>query len=417
MTTGEFTLYPIDQVWVDRAARQRKELKDIDKLAESIKRVGGLLHPIVIQRDGELRVGERRWNACRMLGWTHIPVQFIEDMDEAERQLVELEENVARVNIEWQEECLAVHTYHNLRMERDKDWSQSKTGEALGLAQNSVAQKLSVAQELVRGNTRVLEAPKFSTARNVVERVKARAKQSDLSLAIPELAEKKKEVPLLLADFHEWAAAYTGKRFNMLHCDFPYGIEANKQQQGQQVAELGGYDDTKEVYFALLDTLEANMDTVVADSAHLMFWYSMDYYEVTRQRLTSMGWRVNPFPLIWHKDDNTGLLPDPERGPRRVYETAFMCSRGDRKLTARGAVSNVKAWPGRDKEIHMSEKPVGMLRHFMSMMVDEYSVVLDPTAGSGNALKAATGLGAVSVLGLEKDPEFYARAKEAYFDD
>ena len=64
----------------------------------------------------------------------------------------------------------------------------------------------------------------------------------------------------------------------------------------------------------------------------------------------------------------------------------------------------------------MSEKPVGMLKHFMGMIVDEYSVVLDPTAGSANALKAASALGAPTVLGLERDTEFYNRAKEAYFN-
>ena len=64
----------------------------------------------------------------------------------------------------------------------------------------------------------------------------------------------------------------------------------------------------------------------------------------------------------------------------------------------------------------MNEKPIAMLRHFLSMLVDEYSFVLDPTAGSANALKAAQSLGAASVLGLEKNTEFYNRAVEAYFD-
>jgi DNA modification methylase len=66
--------------------------------------------------------------------------------------------------------------------------------------------------------------------------------------------------------------------------------------------------------------------------------------------------------------------------------------------------------------LHMSEKPVGMLKHFMGMMVDEYSNVLDPTAGSANSIKAARDLGAASVLGLEINTEFYDRAVAAYFD-
>ncbi len=418
MTTGDFTSFPIDKIWVNRAERQRRELVKIPELMESIKRVGGLINPITIQRDGQLRAGERRWTACKELGWTHIPVQFVEDLDEVELQLLELEENVGRVDLSWQDECLAVARYHQMRGQQTDGWTQSRTAEALGISPQSVGQKIDVARELQGGNTRVLEAPKFSTARNVVQRVNERkaATVVDTIRQIDGMAPAPKpQVPLLHADFHEWSSAYTGNRFNLIHCDFPYGINAGEMPQGQG-AELGGYADGFDVYTKLLDSLEQAMYNVVADSAHLIFWFSMDYYELTKTRLTKMGWTVNPFPLIWYKSDNTGIAPDPQRGPRRVYETAFFASRGDRKLTARGLVNNAVAWPGRDKSIHMSEKPVGMLKHFMGMVVDEYSVVLDPTAGSANALKAATALGAPTVLGLERDEEFYNRAKEAYFN-
>jgi DNA modification methylase len=121
-----------------------------------------------------------------------------------------------------------------------------------------------------------------------------------------------------------------------------------------------------------------------------------------------MGWKVNPFPLIWHKNDNTGIAPDPQRWPRRTYETALVASRGDRKLTSVGPRSNSFSFPGsRDNAIHISEKPQPVLRHFLSMFCDEYSIVLDPTAGSGNAVKVAEELGAMSVLGLEMSTEFY----------
>ncbi len=157
------------------------------------------------------------------------------------------------------------------------------------------------------------------------------------------------------------------------------------------------------------------MSNVVAESAHLIFWFSMDYYQNTKILLTEMGWNVNPFPLIWMKSDNTGIIPDANRGPRRIYETAFFASRGDRLI--HGAVSNAFAYPGQGKTLHMNEKPVPMLKHFMRMVCDEYSRVLDPTCGSANALKAATALGAPTVLGIERDPEFFARAKDGYFTD
>jgi DNA modification methylase len=127
--------------------------------------------------------------------------------------------------------------------------------------------------------------------------------------------------------------------------------------------------------------------------------------------LEDMGWQINPFPLIWHKSDNAGVAPDPQRGPRRTYETAFFGIRGDRKLTQAGTKSNSFAFPGnRAEAIHVSEKPKPVLRHFLSMVCDEYSTVFDPTCGSGNALKVGLELNANDVLGLELSEEFYNNA-------
>ena len=49
------------------------------------------------------------------------------------------------------------------------------------------------------------------------------------------------------------------------------------------------------------------------------------------------------------------------------------------------------------------EKSQAMLEHFMRMVVDEGTRMLDPTCGSGSALRAADRLGAREVLGLERD--------------
>ena len=47
------------------------------------------------------------------------------------------------------------------------------------------------------------------------------------------------------------------------------------------------------------------------------------------------------------------------------------------------------------------------------MLVDEHSAVLDPTAGSGSAIRAAATAGAARYLGLEINPDFASAADEA----
>lgn len=422
MTSGEFAHFPVDEIWVDRAKRQRRELTEIPELLADMT-LNGQINPILIKRDGELIAGERRWTAARLGGWTRIAVQFAEDLESAVLQRIELAENIKRAQLPWPDECKAVALYHSLMVQANPAWTQEDTATDLGMTRNAVGQKIAVAKEIEAGNQRVIDAPRFSVARGVTSRVNERRQADGVAAALKASApaiksllppKQEKVVPLINADFHVWAAEYAGPKFSFIHCDFPYGINADEHDQSQ-AASHGGYADTFETYTELLDTLESAMGNVVAESAHLLFWFSMDHYDFTRQRLVSMGWAVQHVPLIWYKNDNTGILPDYRRGPRRSYETAFLASRGDRLLTAKGAVSNVCPWPGKDKEIHMSEKPVGMLKHFMGMVVDELSTVLDPTCGSGNSLKAATALGAKSVLGIEAVEEFYTRAKEAYY--
>ena len=404
--------FPIDAIFVNREARQRREVTNVEELAESIARTGFLIHPITIRKTGELVAGERRYRACKLLGWTSIDVQFLEDLDETALHLVELEENIARVNLEWKDECLALKRYHELRAASEAEWNFAKTAEALGTSESIIRKKLEVAKELTERPTDLLAAaPKLSTAINIATRARERRAASAGAelMRAPEPA--KPAAPLLNVDFHEWSRDYAGPKFNLIHCDFPYGVGMDKSDQGAG-KEFATYADSRDVYFALLDTLSTSMERVVAPSAHLIFWFSMDYYQLTLERLTAMGWRVNPFPLVWYKSDNIGILPDANRGPRRIYETAFFASRGDRLVVK--AVSNVVAAPGGNKEIHMNEKPIEMLTKFMEMCCDENSFVLDPTAGSANALRAAKRLGAASVLGLERDPEFFRRACEAW---
>jgi ParB/RepB/Spo0J family partition protein len=65
---------PIQNIQVRN--RYRKNLGDIKSLADSIKDVG-LLYPIVVRPDGRLIAGERRLEACKLLGWKTVLVTLV----------------------------------------------------------------------------------------------------------------------------------------------------------------------------------------------------------------------------------------------------------------------------------------------------------------------------------------------------
>jgi ParB-like nuclease domain len=86
----------IDEIRIVQRCRQ--ELGGLEALAASIQQ-HGLIHPIVIAQDGTLVAGERRLKACQLLGWVEIDVRVYEDLTDAERWAIELEENLQRKDL------------------------------------------------------------------------------------------------------------------------------------------------------------------------------------------------------------------------------------------------------------------------------------------------------------------------------
>jgi hypothetical protein len=78
--------------------RRREELWDLEALARSIER-HGLLHPPVVDEEHTLVAGLRRLRAVQLLGRTEIEVRVFDDLTEAERREIELEENIRRKDL------------------------------------------------------------------------------------------------------------------------------------------------------------------------------------------------------------------------------------------------------------------------------------------------------------------------------
>jgi DNA modification methylase len=134
----------------------------------------------------------------------------------------------------------------------------------------------------------------------------------------------------------------------------------------------------------------------------MMFWYSAKHHDATLEAFRNLApeFHFHPYPLIWVKSDNVGISQDAQRTPRHIYEQCLFAWRGKRPIVK--IVSDAYVAPT-DKRIHVSCKPVPMLKYFMSMLVDDTTSLLDPTCGSGGAVLVAEELGARNALGLEID--------------
>lgn len=429
-TSGEFVLLPLDMIEVPE--RKRKKIADIESLAESIKD-NGIFHPIIITRERILVAGERRLRAMQHLLKEGaegdpkvrrvIPCHYVDQLDEGELKAIELEENVKRSDLTWEEEVEAVLDYHEWKQQTDPECTVEATAKALHISAGYTSKMLLVAAALRRGDARVASCETYFSAYNILQRQYQRGVADEME-QFAEASRQKEgdeqeppwEAPLtpasrdlLVADFREFARTEVAEPYNLIHCDFPYGIEHHKSDQGGG-DRWGTYEDSEDTYWTLLDTLLENKDNLIAQSAHILFWFSMTHYEQTRLAFQRHDFVVNPFPLVWYKSDNTGILPDPARGPRRLYETALLITRGDRKIIQ--AVGNLVAVPS-DKRAgsHLSEKPIEAVRHFFRMLVDSSTTLLDPTCGTGSAILAAQELGARRVLGLDIEEEHVEEAR------
>jgi ParB/RepB/Spo0J family partition protein len=429
---------PLTQIWVNRESRQRRKI-DTSGLRESIA-LRGVLSPIIIKRDGELVAGERRLTASLELGLPDIPVRFADELSPRESAIIELEENIKRQDIEWKEQCDAIIRIHTLFLEDDPEWTAQQTADQIGLSRGHISVYMTVAEELTT-NPRVEAAGTLREAYNVIKRREAR----NAGEALSELLETTNEI-LPIEDlpgtegndlvpgvglpvapkvpsrpsvedtirhesFLEWAPRYAGRKFNLIHCDFPYGIDVFS---GEQIGDVRyhTYKDSRDIYFTLLECLCNNLNNFMSPNAHLMFWYSAKHREATQRLFKELAPSLTFYPhdLIWFKSDNAGTAGDATRHFRHVHETCMFAYRSGRQLVQVMA----DTYPGpTDRKFHPSTKPEPMLRHFFSALVDESTSLLDPTCGSGSALRAAESLGAASVLGLESDEEHCRVARQA----
>lgn len=431
MLTQGIEFLPPGQIVVPRDDRQRRTI-EVDDLLPSIQRLG-ILNPIIVNADCMLIAGERRLAAAIKLNLPLVPVRRAESLTDIDAQLIELDENLRREELPWQDRVIAMARMLEIFRAESPEATITAFSDFIGYQEQWVYKCLTAAKEITKGNERVIQAPSMAKAMNVVVRENERLTNNALADIIDTLAEESQTAAppiqsdeedgalpiapapapdpesIVVANFHEWARTYSGQKFNLVHCDFPYGVNLQDSDQAGQ-ASRQMYEDGEAVYWSLLQTLADYQERFLSSSSHIVFWFSMQFYRETLHFFeTQMSdWTLEPFPLIWHKTDNKGIAPDVERRPRRVYETALFGWRGDRKLVKLG--SNAYGAPKANSN-HVSEKPEPVLRQFLSMVCDSHTRLLDPTCGSGSALRAAESLGATRVLGLELDPEFAADAR------
>lgn len=172
----------ISEIDISDGRRAVDDVK-VKALADSIQTVG-LLNPVHVDKGGTLVAGGHRLAACKLLGWTEIPVTVL-DLDADRQRLAEIDENFIR------NELSALERAEQMR-ERKEIWERLYPQTRAGVAQaNGMNSKL--------GNVAAAAAATFSQDASAKTGLSERTIREDVQIAkqlAPDVRDAIRDTPL-----------------------------------------------------------------------------------------------------------------------------------------------------------------------------------------------------------------------------
>jgi site-specific DNA-methyltransferase (adenine-specific) len=405
--------------------RQRRDFdpETLTDLANSISSLG-LLHPIVVRETPEglvLVAGERRLRAletiwlvgdgCRHngrdFGPNEVPYVTLGELSPLEAEEAELDENLKRRDLTWQERSEALSRLHRLRHEQAALVGQSHqiadTLREIETTDYSTDRKAILLADHL-SNPLVAGAKNEKEAFKVLKRQEDRAKSEALAEAVGATYNSAAH-QLHHVDCLAWLAECPDNQFDVILTDPPYGMNAQAfgDGGGKMTNSEHHYDDSPQSWWALMNSFCSEAYRVAKPQAHAYIFCDFDKFHELKGLMQAADWYVFRTPLIVHKL-GSGRVPLPEHGPRRQYECILYAIKGNRPVT--GIYPDVIPCKLEENLTHGANKPVELYVDLLKRSTRPGDTVLDAFAGSGTIFPAAHHCKLYST-GLELNAEYY----------
>lgn len=434
--------YALDQIIIPEG-RQRQEFdpRAMEELRTSIDG-GRLLHaPVVREEAGQpvLVAGERRLRAIRdifALGGSFefdgqqynaqiglVPTVTLGELSELEAEEAELDENLRRKDLTWQEHSQATRKLHLLRAKQKlltaspfEDLPQTiaeTTRELNPELANVPAGELGYHAEQVRREVIVakhLDNPDVAKAKSLDEAWKV-LKKSEKSMENIALAAKVGAT--FTAELHQayhsncldWMdqAIMDGKEFDVILTDPPYGMGADSFGDGGKALPTHQYKDNYETWLPLMEAWTKRSFLLAKPQAHAYVFCDIDRFHELKLMMQLAGWYVFRTPIIDFKE-GSGRVPLPDRGPRRCWEMVLYAIKGNKPVT--NIYPDVIQCRADENMTHGAQKPVALYQNLLMRSVRPGDTVLDTFAGSGTIFPAAHAMQCIAT-GIEMNPEYF----------
>lgn len=400
----------IDIDEIDFGERGRKVYTGIEELATDIERVGELINPITVMQNKHptiigkylLIAGGRRIKACQHLGKTTISANiWPADTTELELRRIELMENMARVDLSWQEEVTMLKQLKELEKKlSDVHVSDASIARTIGKDPSQTTKSLRLADALIHmpaiakcktksdANKVLVAAKEAVLVAEQARRVKAHAE--DKGAVIQRMLEN-----YYLVDFFDYAKTLPLGQFDHIELDPDYGINFPEllMRRGEPF-HAPSHDRYREVveeaFPEFMNLLFKTCFPLLKRDAWITCWCAITKLHLVYMAAIEAGFTGQMTPMIWTKH-NIGRTTNPSISCCVDYEVCLYMRKGQAQLVHQAPSSLLESTRG--LKTHPAEKPIDLLKKMLGRFIGPGSNVLVPFAGSGNTLMAVHELG------------------------
>ena len=412
--------------------RQRTDFGNISVLAFGIKK-HGLIAPIVVSKlslkeqdnlyPGKLYrliAGERRTRATILNGSTTIEALLREDVSELQHAELELEENMNRKQLSWQEEVATVkklddikRQIHGNSQEGDaygEGWGIVDTAVSLGVSIGMASQDIQLAkdlEEMPKIAAQVASLPK-TAARKVVKQAK-RQKLLELQISNKELD---LNPSILLGSCTDLVKKLPDASVDLWITDPPFAVKkisdaANFASYNTTPTNVGDEDVMREIYKILIP----EMFRALKPGAHVYMFHGSAWYPELISLLRAAGFDMDDIPLIWDKTRPSVMAKDFHY--ISSYEPILFGMKPPKTRPLKKPVKNVLTFPAipGQKRVHPLQRPEELLNLMIANSSLVGDTIVDTFAGSGSTVMAAMKLKRKGI-GFEIDKGNFLRIQE-----
>lgn len=389
---------------------------ELERLKKSIED-NGLFHGIILQELFEdltplhnepykfkVISGRARFLAVKELKHEMIQASIL-SFDCKNPHEIALHENLRRNNLPWYDQVELEAELHELRIsehgEKKKGrpfesgkqgWSQNDTARELGLALGTFSQDMALANELKK-NPYLRDIKDKTTALKVIRQI-TRQQIAEVEQMMPSELEMDE---VLLGDSSVLLKSFPNETFDACVTDPPWSEYKDETLRSDQEKLLP-------VFYEIFRVLKRDAFLFIITS-------TTDFYFYLKE-LPKLGFRVQSYPIIWHKRNTITYGRAPWQYARD-YEPIIVAVKGDPILVVRTESSAILDFTNLhySKMIHPNEKPIELMGYIIKSCTNPGAKVIDCFAGSGVTLEACK-KNDRRFIGIEKEKKFYDKIVE-----